>query len=172
MICDRARLELESRSPFPALLQGAGAAGCAQGAGCRWGELIPLVSPATPAPCTPEMTSSPLGLQLSLSELCFKGQLIPILPPPMAFFISFWLGIRHVLTEQTFCCPQNPPPRREATSSLCRCPEPVLGWGEPGLGPRQPFKGKAEPFRVTSRAGAGAWLQLSAPLQSINRFLL
>lgn len=82
--------------------------------------------------------------------------------PPMAFFISFWLGIRHVLTEQTFCCPQNPPLRREATtSSLCRCPEPALGWGEPGLGLGQPFKGKAEPFQVASRSGARAWLLLS-----------
>lgn len=103
---------------------------------------------------------------------CFKGQLIPILPPPWLFFISFWLGIRHVLTEQTFCCPQNPPPRREATSSLCRCPEPAPAWGEPGLGLGQPFQGRAEPFRVTSCTGAGAWPQLSAPLQSINRFLL
>lgn len=57
-------------------------------------------------------------------------------------------------------------------SSLCRCPKPALGWGEAGLGLAQPFKGKAEPFRVMSHTGAGAWLQLSAPLQSINRFLL
>lgn len=53
-------------------------------------------------------------------------------------------------------------------SSLCRCPEPALGWGEAGLGPGQPFKGKAEPFRVMSHTR----LQPSAPLQSVNRFLL
>ena len=141
-----------------------------QGAG--GGIPIPLISPAAPVPHAPEMPSLPSGLRLSPLGLCFKGQLIPILPPSMAFFISFWLGIRHVLTEQTFCCPQNPPLRREATSSLCRCPKPVPGWGEPGLGPGQPFKGKAEAFRVTSHTGAGAWLWLSAPLESINHFLL
>lgn len=62
-----------------------------------------------------------------------KGSLFPSFPLH-GFFISFWLGIRHVLTEQTFCCPPNPPLRRGATSSLCRCPEPARGRDSPPRG--------------------------------------
>lgn len=98
---------------------------------------------------------------------CFKGQQVPILPPT-AFFISFWSGIRHLLTEQTLCCPENPPLRSGAVSPLCQCPEPA----RLGLGLGHLSMGKAEPFWVTFCTGAGAWLQHSALLPCFNLFLL
>lgn len=123
-------------------------------------------SPPLPG-CSSDLGPSPRGRHRR--GFVSKGSSFPSFPPA-AFFIGFWLGIRHVLTEQTFCYSQNPPLRRRAISLLCRCLEPVPGWGKPSLGLGQPFQAKAEAFQVASRTGAGAWLRLSAPLQSVNRF--
>ena len=138
-----AGLELESHSPFPALLQGAGAAGCPQGPGCRWGDShSPHLSGCTSA-VRPRDAIARFGAVAVTIRALFQRAAYSHPSPPMAFFISFWLGIRHVLTEQTFCCPQNPLLRRGVMFSLCRCPEPALGWGQQGLGPGQHRKGKS-----------------------------
>lgn len=90
-----------------------------------------------------------------------KGSSFPSFPPPPSrgVFIGFWSGIRHVLTEQTSRCAQNPLLRRDVLALLV--PGPALGWGqlgwgEPGWGLAQPFEGNMEPFRVTSLTRARA----------------
>lgn len=140
--------------PLPSPLAGCWGCRVPAGSGVMVGNPVPLVSPVAPVPHAPEMPFPPFGAVAVTVKALFQRAAYSHPSPPMAFFISFWLGIRHVLTEQTFCCPQNPPLRREVTSSRCRCPEPAPGWGEP-------FRGKAEPLRVTSCTGAGARLPLS-----------
>lgn len=124
---------------------------------------IPALMESIPLPCSAAGWGIPAALVTRLHQHCWPQQHHPVLWAvavttgalfqraayshplsfPHGFFISFSLGIRHVLTEQTFCCSQNPPLRRAAMSSLCRCPEPVLGWQEPGIGAGAALQGES-----------------------------